>query len=86
LRSSRQWPKDEWAAGEERLRARGWLDAEGGLTEAGRTHRQWVEDRTDVLAAPAYDAIGEDGCERLRTLCRPMSKAIVEGGAFGFRP
>ena len=86
LRSSRQWPKDEWAAGEERLRARRWLDGEGGLTEAGRVHRQWVEDRTDALAAPAYDVLGEDGCERLRTLCRPLSKAIVEGGAFGFRP
>jgi hypothetical protein len=86
LRSSRQWPKDEWAAGEEGLRARGWLDADGGLTDAGRTHRTWVEDRTDELAAPAYAVLGEDGCERLRTLGRPLSKAIVEGGAFGFRP
>jgi hypothetical protein len=86
LRSSRQWPKEDWAAGEEGLRARGWLDAEGGLTDAGRAHRQWVEDRTDALAAPAYEVLGEEGCERLRTLCRPFSKAIVEGGAFGFRP
>ena len=86
LRSSRQWPKDEWAAGEDGLRTRGWLDAEGGLTDAGRAHRQWVEDRTDALAAPAYEVLGGDGCERLRTLCRPLSKAIVEGGPFGFRP
>ncbi len=84
LRSSRRWPKDEWAAGEERLRSRGWLDGEGGLTEEGRTHRQWVEDRTDALAVPAYEVLGEDGCERLRTLGRPLSKAIVEAGAFGF--
>ena len=84
LRSSRRWPADEWAAGEDRLRSRGWLDADGGLTEAGRSHRQWVEDRTDVLAAPAYEVLGEEGCERLRTLGRPLSKAIVEAGAFGF--
>ena len=83
LRSSRSWPRDEWAAGEEGLRSRGWLDADGGLTEAGRTHRQWVEDRTDALALPAYEAIGEEACERLRALCRPFSKAIVEGGTFG---
>jgi hypothetical protein len=86
LRSSRNWPKDAWAAGEEGLRARGWLDADGGLTDAGRSHRQWVEDRTDALAAPAYAAIGEEACERLRTLCRPLSRAIVDAGAFGFRP
>lgn len=86
LRSSRRWPRDEWAAGEERLRSRGWLDDGGALTDAGRAHRQWVEDRTDALAAPAYEVLGEDGCERLRTLCRPLSKAIVEAGAFGFGP
>jgi hypothetical protein len=84
LRSSRNWPKDAWAAGEEGLRSRGWLDADGGLTEAGRAHRQWVEDRTDALALSAYEAIGDDGCERLRTLCRPLSRAIVDAGAFGF--
>ena len=84
LRSSRRWPKDEWAAGEERLRSRGWLDGSGGLTDAGRTHRQWVEDRTDELAAPAYEVLGPEGCERLRALGRPLSKAIVSGGAFGF--
>jgi hypothetical protein len=84
LRSSRNWPKDEWAAGEEGLRSRGWLAADGSLTEAGRTHRQWVEDRTDLLALPAYEELGDDGCERLRTLCRPLSKAVVESGSFGF--
>jgi hypothetical protein len=85
LKMSRSWPDDEWASGEERLRSRGWLANDGSLTDAGRTHRQWVEDRTDALAAPAYSAIGDDGCDRLRTLCRPWSKTIVEGGAFGFR-
>lgn len=84
LRSSRRWPREEWEAGEEGLRARGWLDADGSLTDAGRAHRQWVEDRTDALAAPAYAVLGEEGCERLRTLGRPLSKAIVEAGAFGF--
>lgn len=85
LRMSRRWPADEWAAGEESLRSRGWLTEDGRLTEPGRQHRQWVEDRTDELAAPAYEAIGADGCERLRTLCRPLSKAIVADPAFGFR-
>jgi hypothetical protein len=84
LKASRQWPDDEWSAGQDRLRARGWLDADGGLTDDGRAHRRWVEDRTDALAAPAYTALGEDGCARLRELCRPWSKAIVESGGLGF--
>jgi hypothetical protein len=86
LQMSRRWPSEEWAEGEERLRARGWLDGDGALTDAGRAHRSWVEDRTDALAAPAYEVLGVDGCERLRALCRPMSRAIVEAGGFGFRP
>jgi hypothetical protein len=86
LRTSRSWPADEWAAGEERVRSRGWLDADGRLTEPGRAHRQGVEDRTDLLAAPAYAVLGEEGCERLRQLCRPLSRAIVDAGGFGFRP
>jgi hypothetical protein len=85
LRSSRRWSAEEWAEGEEQLRDRGWLGADGSLTDAGRTHRQWVEDRTDALAAPAYEVLGDDGAARLRELCRPLSKAIVSGGSFGFR-
>jgi hypothetical protein len=85
LRSSRRWSATEWAEGEEQLRDRGWLASDGTLTDAGRVHRQWVEDRTDALAAPAYEVLGEGDATRLRELCRPLSKAIVSGGAFGFR-
>ena len=84
LKSSRAWPDDEWAATEARLRARGWLAADGTLTDAGRTHREWVETRTDELAAPPWATIGEDGCARLRELVRPWSRALVESGEFGF--
>jgi hypothetical protein len=84
LKGSRQWPDDEWSAGHERLRSRGWIDADGNLTEAGLAHRRWVEDRTDALAAPAYAPLGEEGCARLRELCRPWSKAIVASGGLGF--
>jgi hypothetical protein len=40
--------------------------------------RQSVEDRTDELAVYPYQAIGEDGCDRLRELARPLVKAITE--------
>jgi hypothetical protein len=37
-----------------------------------------VEDQTDQLAVYPYEAIGEDGCARLRELVRPLVKALVE--------
>ncbi len=86
LKSSRVRTDEDWAAAEARLRDRGWLDESGGLTDAGRTHRQWVEDRTDELALEPWQHLGFDGSNRLRELVRPLSKAIVTSGSFGFRP
>jgi len=82
LRASRQWSSAEWQAGVDALRARGWVAADGdlALTDEGRSVRQRIEDRTDLLALAPYEAIGEDGCRRLRQLARPWSKAVVEGG------
>jgi hypothetical protein len=81
LRATRQRTGDDWLAAEERLRERGWLDPDLGFTELGRERRDWIEARTDELAAAPYDAIGTDGCARLRELCRPISQAMM--GAFG---
>lgn len=86
LQTSRAWPDDRWAAAQQRLVARGWLDETGALTDHGREARQRVEDRTDALALPPWEALGEDACARLRDLVRPLSKAIVSSGTFGFRP
>ena len=72
-------------AGTERVRARGWLDADGQLTATGRDHREHVERRTDELALAPWLAIGEDACDRLRAVVRPLSKAIVASGELGFR-
>ena len=65
--------------------ARGLVDAEGAFTEAGAALRQQVEDRTDALALAPWQALGEAGCDELRSLVRPLSKAIVDGGTFGLR-
>ncbi len=81
-RKTRGWSREEWAAGEARLRERGWLDAGGAPTEAGRAHRARVEERTDALARAPWESIGTDACTRLRELVRPLSKAIVDAGTF----
>lgn len=86
LQTSRAWPDDEWASAQEELRRRGWLAGDGSLTEEGRTHRQWVEDRTDELALGPWQTLGDEACERLRHLVRPFSRTIVDSGTYGFRP
>jgi hypothetical protein len=86
LQASRARTDEEWAAAQARLRDRGWLDDTGGLTDAGRAHRQWVEDRTDQLALAPWSHLGQEASDRLRQLVRPWSKAIVGSGTFGFRP
>ena len=82
LRASRAWSCDEWREASDGLRARGWLDAEGALTEAGQAHRTGVEHRTDVLALGPWRHIGTDACDRLRAIVRPWSRAVVEAGTF----
>jgi hypothetical protein len=79
LKISRAWPEEDWAAAEGRLRTRGLLDGDA-LTPEGKALRQHIEDRTDTLAMPAYEVLGEDGCERLAELARPFGRRVVDAG------
>jgi len=79
LRTSRGWSEQEWDAGVERVRDQGWLAEDSTLNEEGRRRRRSIEDRTDELSVFPYEAIGEDGCARLRALAGPLSAAIVNG-------
>ena len=83
LRGTRAWSDSDWNDGVESMRARGWLapGADLVLSDAGRAHRQHVEGETDRLSVIAYAALGESGCERLRQLCRPWSRAVVDAGS-----
>ena len=80
--ATRDWPADEWQAGIDTLRARGIIAAgdDLALTDLGRAQRQWIEDATDAASVVAYETLGDDGCARLRSLARPLSNAIVDGG------
>lgn len=77
LKSTRQRTDADWRAAVERLQARGWLDADGALTDYGRERRQWIEDTTDELTVNAYGVIGVDGCARVRELARPISRQLA---------
>ena len=80
LQSNRKWSDDEWAAAEDRLRARGWLDAAGKITDAGRAGRSEVEARTDELSEEPWRALGPERTERLLELLAPMARAINAAG------
>jgi hypothetical protein len=80
LQATRAWPDDAWHRAVEGLRVRGWLERGEPLrfTEWGAAQRRAIEDGTDELAAAAYTALGDDGCEELRALVRPWSTTLAE--------
>jgi len=82
LQSSRAWSDEEWDAGVARLAARGIVTDDGEFTPEGTALRQRIEDQTDVLGLPAWEAIGEDACQQLREIVRPWSRTIVDSGTF----
>ena len=64
----------------ERLRDRGLLDADGALTDAGRSLRERVETRTDELASAPWVAFGEERAEQLRLALEPLVEPVVSSG------
>lgn len=78
LQGTRQRTDLDWQAAIFRLGAIGWLDGDGGFTDLGRSQREWIESRTDELSVPAYAALGDAGCQRLRELARPLSRLMAQ--------
>jgi len=85
LQRSRDWPNDEWAAGVRGLQSRGLLQQGETLafSEQGKQVRDRIESQTDVLSMAPYAALGVDACDKLRSIGRPFSKAVVDGGLLG---
>ncbi|MEV7682219.1 hypothetical protein AB0O64_27255 [Streptomyces sp. NPDC088341] len=80
--ATRGWSAQEWEAARERLRGRGLLDGEGGLTEAGRELRGALEDETDRLDRAPYEYLGAAGVVRLTALAGGFAGAARAAGAF----
>jgi hypothetical protein len=77
---SRAWSSEQLDAAEQRLRARGLLDA-GSFTDAGRAAREAVEVATDRQCRPLIEALGDDFTEAV-TIMEPWSKAIRDAGGY----
>jgi hypothetical protein len=82
-RRSRGWSEADWEEGRDSLRRRGWLDADGALTGAGKAGRQEVEDETDRLAAPPWEVLDEDVAVSLADTVRPWSRLILDADVLG---
>jgi hypothetical protein len=82
LRKSRRWDEESWQAAVTGLRRRGWLtdDEQPTLTTGGWRRRQWIEDKTDELAAPAFEPLGPGGTARMRELGDKVAAAMEQAG------
>ncbi len=80
LRTGRGFPDDEWQRGAAALVDRGWLDASGRLTEAGRQAHTDVEALTDRLAASPWDAIGPEATGEVLALIDPIARGVAYSG------
>jgi hypothetical protein len=77
----RGWTDDEWGAGVERLRERGWLDADGSITENGAAARAAIEDDTDRTTLAGIPAATQEALAGVADDLMAVSKAIVASGA-----
>ncbi|MFJ7908625.1 hypothetical protein [Kitasatospora sp. NPDC096204] len=74
----RGWTDTEWEAAAERLVERGWLTAEGAVTELGRTRHQSLEAATDLAAARVWNDYPRAELDRLAAALKPIS-ALCRG-------
>lgn len=80
----RGWEDGDWNRAREALAQRGWLDAAGAITDAGRGAREQLESATDRVTASGFDleatARGVAAEDQLVELARQLT---ARGGGFG---
>jgi hypothetical protein len=74
-------PSAQLAAVVDGMRARGLVDADGRLTDAGRRTKERVESLTDDLAAPAYAILEPDEIDQLVADLQPLAAVLVAAGS-----
>ncbi|MFF0013140.1 MarR family transcriptional regulator [Streptomyces sp. NPDC005374] len=74
-------PKERLASVMEGLRERGLVDSEGRFTDVGRETKQRIEDLTDELAAPPYQALSPAELDELIAQLEPITARLVAAGS-----
>jgi hypothetical protein len=78
---ARGWSDDDWAASEERLRARGLLDGDGRATQAGHRTKTTIEATTDELAAASFT---DQKLRALAVTCADVASVLQDAGFMRF--
>ncbi|MQS11326.1 hypothetical protein F7Q99_03225 [Streptomyces kaniharaensis] len=73
LQPRRGWTDEEWEAAAARLVERGWLTAEGTVTELGRIRHQALEAATDMAAGRVLESHSRDQLDRLTAALEPIA-------------
>ncbi|HSB85049.1 MAG TPA: hypothetical protein VLD86_02010, partial [Ilumatobacteraceae bacterium] len=81
-RATRKWTDEEWSAAQQRLAAKGWMNADGTMTEAGIDAREQLEAETDRLCEAIWQPIGDEGARRLGELISPIHAAVNAAGTY----
>jgi hypothetical protein len=73
----RGWTDEQWDNALAGLAERGWVGADGQLTNAGQAVHDAVEDATDRAAARAWARLGADAAAELAGVLTPLAKACA---------
>lgn len=82
VRRLRGWSHDEWNATTEGLISRGLLRGEGELTPGGTELRSRIEDLTDELGYPPWQALPDDQADELVGFAKVIRGAVQAAGVF----
>jgi len=82
---TRAWSDADMDEAQERLRRADLLDADGALTDEGRTRREEIERATDAHMTPVLANLGDD-LDELLALLTPWARALMSAHAYPQSP
>ena len=81
-KSLRMWSDEQWAQAQDRLRHRGILDGDGGLTVSGSDLRDRIEAETDRLSAAPWTSVDAAEVEDFIAYTKSLTRSVLAAGAF----
>jgi hypothetical protein len=77
VQPARGWTDEQWDDALARLADRGWVGADGLLTNAGQAAHDAIEEATDQAAARPWARLGADATAKVADVLTPLAKACA---------